>query len=230
MPETTEVGIRIPEVPEKLVAIIQARMGSKRLPKKAMLKLGKLTSLELCVRGVQTVGLLDKHALETIVVATTTLKDDDIIEKWCKSHKIDCFRGSANNVLDRYYQCAVKYDADWILRITADCPLICPEMIYGLLNKKCGAPMVRKPYQALGFNLFKIPSGWDAELFSMELLKIEWEKGTYKEHVSTGMRGRFEDNFDYGTDFRFHDIPSFELNTESDYNFLKEYMKLRYGC
>ena len=102
--------------------IIQARMGSTRLPGKILKKVDKdIPSLQYTINQLKFSKNIDK-----IVIATTDLAEDDVIETFVKKQNLDCFRGNAENVLDRYYQCAKKFRFDGIVRITADCPLIDP--------------------------------------------------------------------------------------------------------
>ena len=101
-----------------IISIIQARMGSKRLPGKTLMNIdGKKSVLEVVVNQISESKLVDK-----IVVATSKSKKDDIIENFCSENHITFFRGNQHNVLDRYFQCAKKFNPDVIVRITADCP------------------------------------------------------------------------------------------------------------
>lgn len=109
----------------KTLCIIQARIGSTRLPGKVLKKIGDMTLLEHCVRRVGYAKMVDK-----VVVATTINKEDDQIIKLCQQMGIDYYRGSSNDVLDRYYRCALMYFAyENIVRVTSDCPLIDPNII-----------------------------------------------------------------------------------------------------
>ena len=196
----------------KTVCIIQARMGSKRLPGKCLMWIGSKTALERVINRVKAVNEIFP-LIDEIVIATTTKKDDDQIEILGHKLGVKVFRGDENDVLTRYYECARKYEADWILRITADCPLIDPFMIYGLLNKK---PI--DGYSALAFNIRAIPAGWDAEVFTMKKLEEANEKaiGEEREHVTLVMRKAGQDLLDHGTDFDFTGI-KYDLDTEKDY-------------
>ncbi len=103
----------------KVVAIIQARMGSSRLPKKSLMKLANSTLLETVIHSVKKNDFIDD-----IVVATTNLSIDDVIEEKCKSLYIKCFRGSENDVLSRFIKIAKGLDDnDVIIRVTADNPV-----------------------------------------------------------------------------------------------------------
>ena len=108
----------------KTIAIIQARMKSSRLPDKVMLDIAGKPMLQRVVERTARAKLVDQ-----VIVATTSGKDEDPIEALCKTQGIPCFRGSLQDVLDRYYQCAVPYSPDVVVRITADCPLMDADLI-----------------------------------------------------------------------------------------------------
>lgn len=105
------------------VAIIQARMGSGRLPGKAMEDIAGRTVLGWVIWRTMKVRGIDE-----IMVATTTSPQDDVIETYCDSYGLYCFRGSEDDVLDRYARAAEEVKATHVLRITADCPLLCYEV------------------------------------------------------------------------------------------------------
>ena len=105
--------------------IIQARTGSTRLPWKVMQKIdNNSTVLDYVINQVKS-----SKRIKKIIVATTNLTEDDVICEYLASQKIEFFRGSSEDVLDRYYQCAKKFTIDNIVRITADNPLIDPDII-----------------------------------------------------------------------------------------------------
>ena len=97
--------------------IIQARMGSARLPGKVLRQIGSLPLLGHVVGRLA----LSKHDIH-VVVATSLLPQDDAIAAYCADIKVNCFRGSELDVLDRYYQCAKCHGFDHIIRLTADNP------------------------------------------------------------------------------------------------------------
>jgi spore coat polysaccharide biosynthesis protein SpsF len=105
----------------RMVAIIQARMGSTRLPGKVLMDIGGQTMLARVVSRVRRSTLIDE-----IVVATTINEKDDPIVTECRNLGVPYFRGSEEDVLDRYYQAALAHKAEGIVRITSDCPLIDP--------------------------------------------------------------------------------------------------------
>jgi len=158
----------------KIVAIIQARMGSTRLPGKVMMKINGQPMLWHVINRLSCSKLINK-----IVVATTKSSGDKIIADFCSKNGIDCFRGSQENVLDRYYKAALKYKAETIVRITADCPLIDPDItdkvIRGYLNHS---------YFAGASNVVKrtYPRGLDTEVFAFKVFKQAWEKAKSRDH------------------------------------------------
>jgi spore coat polysaccharide biosynthesis protein SpsF len=112
-----------------IVAIIQARIGSTRLPGKV---LKDIEGKPMLVRVVERVS--QAHAINDIIIATTSNAEDDEIESLCNEWDYKCYRGSENDVLDRYYQAANQLDANIIVRITSDCPLIDPEIIDSVIE------------------------------------------------------------------------------------------------
>lgn len=130
-----------------------------------------------------------RHAetLDSIVVATSERRLDDKIEEFCRSEDVPCFRGSEKDVLDRYYQAAKWIGADVIVRITADCPLIDPEVVDSVVNKylecKCD--------YASNSELRTYPDGLDTEVFSFDALKRAWREArmmSEREHVTPYIR------------------------------------------
>lgn len=113
----------------KVVAIVQARMSSTRLPGKVL--------RELCDRPMIEV-ILDRtqmcKAIDSVVVATTVDSSDDVLVNWLKHKQIPIFRGSVSDVLDRFYKCAEVYEADIVIRVTADDPLKDAEIIQEALD------------------------------------------------------------------------------------------------
>lgn len=99
--------------------IIQARMGSKRLPGKCIMKYKNTSPLEVLVNRIKKI-----KNIKNIIIATTKLKKDTIFLKYSKKLKVKIFRGSNNNVLDRYYSAAKCYKSKNIIRLTSDCPFI----------------------------------------------------------------------------------------------------------
>jgi spore coat polysaccharide biosynthesis protein SpsF len=108
----------------RTVSIVQARMGSTRLPGKVLMDLSSEPMLARVVERTRRARTVDE-----VVVATSTLPRDDRIARLCGSRGWTCFRGSELDVLDRYYQAALRFGADVVVRVTSDCPLIDAELI-----------------------------------------------------------------------------------------------------
>ncbi len=161
---------------EPVVAIIQARMGSTRLPGKVLKDLCGRTVLWHVVTRVRRVRGIDR-----VVVATTTSAGDDAIVKWCEGEGVAVFRGSSEDVLDRYYRAALEYGAATVVRITSDCPLIDPGLVEMAIDK----------FQEGGFDHVSVggnyPDGLDTEVFSFAALECAWKEarlGSEREHVT----------------------------------------------
>jgi len=162
----------------KTVAIIQARMGSTRLPEKVLMDIGGEPMLWHVHERASHASLLDK-----VVVATSTEPADDEVAAFCDEHGIECIRGSETDVLDRYYQTAVEMDADTVVRLTADCPLLSPAVIDRVVREyetnDC-------EYVSNTIN-YTHPDGLDVEVFDIETLETAWQEATEpdeREHVT----------------------------------------------
>ena len=136
----------------KVIAIVQARTGSKRLPGKVLMKINNKPVLSYIVEFLRFSKLIDQ-----IIVATTQLSEDDTIETLCKNLNIECFRGSDVDVLSRFYNCAKSFKGDLIVRLTGDNPLIDPTIVDELIEicKESGcdyATNVLHPTYPYGFS------------------------------------------------------------------------------
>jgi spore coat polysaccharide biosynthesis protein SpsF len=152
-------------------AIIQARMGSTRLPGKVMLEAAGKPLLDHLMERLSF-----STTLEKVVVATSTDKRDDVIEEFCKSQSIPVFRGSLNDVLDRYYRAAKYFELDIVVRITSDCPLIDPvlvdEMVRFYAEHKDQYDLVTNRHP------LTYPDGLDADVMSAACLEHVWRHAT----------------------------------------------------
>ncbi|EPY2277520.1 cytidylyltransferase domain-containing protein [Clostridium sporogenes] len=160
--------------------IIQSRMGSTRLPGKSLKKIQGKPLLYYSVMRAK----LSKY-IDGLVVATTVKHEDDSIEEWCLLNDIECFRGSEEDVLDRYYQTALKYKFEIIVRVTADDPFIDPKIIDLLITNILNYD---KEFITMRNKTNTWPYGLDVEVFTFNALKKAWEKSTtksHKEHVTT---------------------------------------------
>ena len=212
---------------KKITVIIQARMGSTRLPGKVLMNISGKTVLYHVVDRVSQCRNIDD-----IIIATTTLDKDDLIVK--EVEKIGCkyFRGSENNVLDRYYEAATFNKSDIIIRITSDCPLIDPLIAdkiiefyinnnYEMVTNACSDSSKRT-----------YPRGLDTEIFSYNVLKKAKEnaKESYQlEHVTPYIYENTTNIFYYKNNIDYSKY-RFTLDTEEDLKLIKEiYNNLYFG-
>ncbi len=169
-----------------IVAIVQARMGSSRFPGKTLADLRGRPMLARVVERVQRADAVDR-----VVVATSTTPLDDPIAQFCRKEQISCFRGSEDDVLDRFYRAAKEQDADVLVRITADCPLIDAGVIERVIERfqRGDCDYVTNALR------YTYPDGLDTEVFSMAALERAWRearKPSEREHVTPYLRsGKF---------------------------------------
>jgi len=162
----------------KVVAIIQARTGSTRLQNKVLLNLEGKTVLDQVINRVKASKLVD-----CVVVATTINKKDLDIANACSKTKTSVYCGSENDVLDRYYQAAKLFQADHIVRITADCPLIDPKIIDQIIKLH----LQKKGDYTSNCTEVTYPDGEDVEVFTINTLFKIWKKAqlnSEREHVT----------------------------------------------
>ena len=167
-----------------VVAIIQARTGSTRLPGKVLLRLEDKTVLEHVILRVEQSKRVDR-----VVVATTDSIVDIKIAELCKSLGVDCFCGSENDVLDRFYKAAKRFSADHIVRITADCPL----MDHEIIDQVVGEHLLKQADYTSNTIKVTFPDGEDVEVFTFEALEKAWQEAklvSEREHVTPFIRGR----------------------------------------
>jgi spore coat polysaccharide biosynthesis protein SpsF len=172
---------------KKLTAIIQTRFNSTRLPGKVLKPINNKTILEYVISQS-----LHSRNLDNVIVATTTNPKDKIIVDFCKNHNIDFFCGSEFDVLDRYFQCAKKFDLDPIIRITSDCPLIDPNVIDAIVDE-----FLNNTFDYVSNNIIfqdnkwidsecNFPQGMTVEISSFKALELAWKnskKPSEREHV-----------------------------------------------
>ena len=163
-------------------AIIQARMGSTRLPGKVLMDLCGKSVLERVVERV-----LKSQLINGVMIATSNSNKDAEIVKECKRIGAKFFCGSEEDVLDRYYKAAKTFDVGHIIRITADCPLLDPEIIDRVVNRYFES---KADYCS---NILKetFPDGMDVEVFNFDVLSEAWENANLlseREHVTPYIR------------------------------------------
>lgn len=160
------------------VAIIQARMLSTRLPGKVLKPIAGKALLEYVVTRLHK-----SKCLDNIIVATSSIKADAAIVKWCEDNNYKSYKGNHLNVLDRYYKCAKSVKADIVVRVTADCPLIDSLLV------DHGVKLLRKNRCDYVSNTIErtYPRGFDFEIFTFTALAKMQKNAHYKyelEHVT----------------------------------------------
>ena len=162
--------------------IIQARMGSIRLPGKTL----KLINGQTPMLKFQLDQLHFSDKIKKIVIATTILKEDDVIVNFCKKNNLEYYRGSSKDVLDRYYQCAKKFNFSTIVRITPDNPLIDPHIIDQVITL-----FINSKSDYVGNEHPKTyPLGFAVDVFSFTSLEKSWNEAklpSEREHVTPYM-------------------------------------------
>ena len=150
-------------------------MSSTRLPGKVLLP---LAGREVLAHVLDRVSACE--TIDDVVVATSDQPSDDVLAQWCDCRGVPVFRGSLDDVLDRYYQCAVRARADAVVRITADCPALDSTIVDEVI----------RGFTAGNFDLFylagEFPDGLDCAVFSFSALERAWREATLKserEHV-----------------------------------------------
>jgi len=201
------------------VAIIQARMGSTRLPGKVLMDIAGKPMLERVIERVRTSNLVHK-----VVVATTTLPEDDVIAQHCSSMPVPCptFRGAVDDVLARYARCAEAYDADHVIRVTADCPLVDPRIMEEVLH-------ISKTIYGVFYAAtdgYCWPNGVDAEAFSFSALAradMRAHKPYQRVHVTPYMREHFRCAWCRPVDtITSHPEMRWTVDTQEDLDFVRE--------
>lgn len=199
------------------IVIIQARMGSSRLPGKVLLPLSGKPAIQHVIERAKLIP-----GISQVIIATSISPIDDPLAQFCDSIDVPVFRGSENDVLDRYYQAAILYKADAIMRITGDCPLIDPVESGKVLEKffemDCGYVSNTNPPM--------LPDGLDTEVFSIAALNKAWgnaKKKSEREHVTLYIYSN-PSEFKIGSVLYQEDLSRyrFTLDEADDHAFLQE--------
>ena len=189
-------------------------MSSTRLPGKVLMPLaGKpvLWHVVKRIRACQTIA--------EVVVATSTGTTDDAIESWCQSADVSCYRGSLNDVLDRYYQAGLLHAADVVVRITADCPVVDPTIV----------DEVVRGFLAGGYEFYglagEFPDGLDCTVFAFSALASAWREASLpseREHVGPYIE-KHPEIFKSGSLKKFSGLSHYRwtLDEPRDYEFLQ---------
>lgn len=200
---------------KKVVAIIQARMASTRLPGKVLMDIAGKPMLWHVIERVKRCKKID-----SIVVATTSREEDKAVIELARKCGVETFAGSEEDVLDRYYQAAKKFDADPIVRITADCPVIDPQIVDEVI----------KEYTEGGYDVCSLsgefPDGLDVGICSFKALEDTWRNAklpSEREHVGTYM-WKHPEKFKLGKYVKFDNLGHYRwtVDEERDLRFIRE--------
>lgn len=164
----------------KTVCIIQARMGSERLPGKVLLPLAGKPMLARVVERCRKASTIDE-----VVVATTTQAADDAIVSLAESSGWGIFRGDPFDLTDRYYNCAIAHAADVVVRVTSDCPLIDPDIIDEIVTTLGDDGGYDYASNTIPPRMF--PRGLDVEAFTIAALERAWREDpdpAWREHAT----------------------------------------------
>lgn len=205
-----------------IVVIVQARMSSSRLPGKVLLPvLGR----PLLVRMIER--LQQCQTPFTTVVATSTDPADDGIVAVCEAENIPVYRGSLTNVLDRHYQVAERWDADWAVKIPSDCPLIDPRVV----DQTLGFFLAHPDNYNFVSNLHPPtwPDGNDVEIMTRACLRRTWQEATQPhelEHTTPYIWDSAPASFRIGnvawpTGLDYSMSHRFTIDYEADYQFIQ---------
>jgi spore coat polysaccharide biosynthesis protein SpsF len=207
-----------------IVAIVQARMGSTRLPGKVLKPLGSKPAIAHVFHQLSGA----KHVTHC-VLATSDDHRDDALEQWAKRAKVDCVRGNLTDVLDRYYVAAKRFHADAVVRITADCPLLDPTIVDTVVERflKGDCDYVSN------INPPTFPDGLDNEVMTFAALERAWTEAQHpaeREHVTPYIRNHpnvfrlanVENSAENGGDLS---AMRWTLDTQQDYDFLNRIMQ-----
>lgn len=209
---------------KNIVAIIQARLGSTRLPGKVLMDLcGEPIIFHIHNR------LKGSRLINNIIIATTNHHKDDLLHDWAYKNEINCFRGSDDNVLSRYYYAATEAEADVIVRITADDPFkdvnLIDSVIDLLLNEELDFACNNFPPS--------FPEGLDVEVFTYSALKVAFDNSNdsfEKEHVTQYFYRNANlfkmKNFAYHSDISYLRLT---VDTKNDLNLAEEIYNRLYG-
>ena len=199
-----------------IIVIIQARMGSSRLPGKILKPLANTDVLSYDIARCREIKGVSK-----VIVATSQLPQDDAIAVWCQKHDVAYYRGSEEDVLERYIQCAKMYKPDYVMRVTSDCPFVDYEMASEIVT------LMERERKDIVLIDGQLPRGLAVELISYEALLRIHEVGQeprHREHV-TYYAYEFKEEFESVTYIvpENRNAPELRitLDTEEDYTLIQ---------
>ena len=162
-----------------MLVILQARMSSSRLPGKV---LKAVLGEPMILRQIERIR--QAWRLDGLVMATSAQSSDDVLASACEAHGVDCARGSLDDVLDRYYQVARKMAPEHVVRLTADCPLLDPDVLDDTIAFHLAGKF---DYTSNALDVLTFPNGLDVEVMRFECLERAWREArlpSEREHVT----------------------------------------------
>jgi len=204
-----------------IIAIVQARMTSTRLPGKVM----KPINTDIPMIKVLLSRLSQSKDVDKIILATSTNTADKPLVEYVSKLGYSVFLGSENDVLDRYYHAAIQYSADVVVRITGDCPLIDPDVVDAVINmyKSIDADYVSNTITPT------YPDGLDVEVFSFSSLKSAWELATTnsdREHVTPYIKESGEYKVENFSNSKDYSCERWTVDEPEDYEVIQSIFKL----
>jgi spore coat polysaccharide biosynthesis protein SpsF len=209
------------EIKVKILCVVQARYSSTRLPGKVLMPLGGKPDIEQVFNQVS----FSKHISKTIL-ATSSDKSDEKLVEWAINNNVEFYRGSLDDVLDRYFQAAKQYNPEIVVRVTGDCPLIDPEVLDRTIEY---FDVNNYDYVSNG-NPPTFPDGLDTEVFKYYTLKDAWKNAklcSEREHVTPYIRNN-DNKFKIGNYKNSVDLSKYRwtLDNKEDYEFLSKIFAL----
>ncbi|SDW45557.1 spore coat polysaccharide biosynthesis protein SpsF [Lutibacter oricola] len=199
----------------KILAVIQARLGSTRLPNKVLMSMPANSEVSILQRIIDALYLEKK--ISKVVVATSTNKINDDIENICGKLNVSCFRGSENDVLSRFYEVIKDSDYDFVLRFTGDNPILDIKHLDVFIKNHLE--------KSLNYSYSEgLPLGCNFEMISTEVLKIAYKESTDsydREHVTPFIKRNFKliETFNFSVSEKFKKY-RFTVDYPSDYALL----------
>ena len=214
---------------KQLALIIQARMNSTRFPNKVISDLSGTPLIERILQRVKKVKKIGK-----IIIATTKRKEDDILVEIAKSNKVEAFRGSENDLVDRYYQAVKDKNFGHILRLPADNPIPDPTEYNRLINYHLKTD---NDFSSNICNFMRngYPDGFGVEIFTVDSLKKIWrneKRKKFREHIALNFYDYKKDKKNLKFNFKIGTVKCpkkisrpkliFDVNYYKDYLFIRQ--------
>lgn len=210
---------------KKVNAIVEARMGSTRLPGKTLLPIAGQPAIKMLIERLRM-----SERIDTIILATTVNPEDDAIEQFCSKNQVVCFRGSSDDVLGRVYTAAKLHGTEVVVEVTGDCPLLDPWLI-----DECIDIFLKSDFDYLSnFLVQSYPPGIDVQIFTygaLERMHLMARDPKFREHVTLYILKHPEE-------FKMHNISAppelyypdwhLELDEPKDYELIKKIYEALY--